>query len=125
MTPPSLWRNVPKRSVAIFLVAVFFVFASFGVANDVIGLGLQSPVQYAITIALSGLFAVGYASAGMILRGRSWKVFIPLFLVQFACMGLLSNALRSWLACNIGFCSMAWPSSHPSASATQALCLSR
>jgi len=93
MTTPSRWQSIPRRSAVIFLIAVFFIFASFGFTNDVIDMGLQPPLRFAVGVLLSGSFAVAYAAAGMILRGRSWKAFVPLFLLQFACMTFLGYLL--------------------------------
>src|SRR5580693_6448165 len=93
MTTPSRWQSIPRRSAVIFLIAVFFIFASFGFTNDVIDMGLQPPLRFAVGVLLSGSFAVAYAAAGMILRGRFWKAFVPLFLLQFACMTFLGYLL--------------------------------
>jgi serine phosphatase RsbU (regulator of sigma subunit) len=38
-----------------------------------------------------GLFAVGYAAAGVILRGKILKALLPLLILQFLCMGLLGH----------------------------------
>jgi hypothetical protein len=85
------WRNTPKRSVIVFLVAVFFTFATIGFANDIINMGRQLPVRFALGIALSGFFAVTYALSGIYLRSKFWKAFLPLFALQFVVMGLVSN----------------------------------
>jgi len=42
------WGNTPKRSVIVFLVAVFFTFATIGFANDMINMGRQPPVRFAL-----------------------------------------------------------------------------
>lgn len=89
MTNPNPWQTVPRRSAVIFLTAVFFTFASFGFTNDVIDMGLQPPLRFAIGVLISGAFAVCYATSGMTLRGRFWKAFIPLFLLQFLCSALI------------------------------------
>ena len=44
-------------------------------------------------VLLSGLFAVGYACGGVILRNQFWKVFFPLFVVQMFIMAGLSHLL--------------------------------
>ena len=41
------WGNTPKRSIVVFLVAVFFTFATIGFANDMINMGRQLPVRFA------------------------------------------------------------------------------
>jgi hypothetical protein len=87
----SLWSNVPRKNLAIFLIAVFFTFAVIGIIGDVSGMGYQSPLHFAGAVLVAGPFAVGYAYAGIALRGRSWRAFIPLFILQFAVMALLGH----------------------------------
>ena len=91
MDNQSPWRNTPRKSRVIFLLAVFFVFASFGFANDSINMGNQPALRFAVSVILSGLFAVAYASTGVILRAKWWKAAIPICFLQFLSMTLLSN----------------------------------
>jgi hypothetical protein len=91
MTELSPWQTTPRKAIVIFLLAVFFVFASFGFANDSIDMGRQPPLRFAVSVLLSGLFAVSFAASGVILRRRFWKAFIPLFILQFLTMALLGN----------------------------------
>ena len=58
MTPPSPLRNATRRSVVIFLLAVFFTFAAMALANDIIAVGRQSSMRLGISLFLSGSFAV-------------------------------------------------------------------
>ena len=76
----------------IFLLAVFCVFVGIGFANDSIDMGHEPRLRFAISAVLTGLFAVVYASGGVILRRKFWKLFIPVFLVQMGAMILLSNS---------------------------------
>ncbi|WP_058186071.1 PP2C family protein-serine/threonine phosphatase [Terracidiphilus gabretensis] len=85
----SLWTNVPRKNLVIFLIAVFFTFAVIGIIGDVSGMGYQSPLHFACAVLVAGPFAVGYAYSGIALRGKSWRVAIPLFILQFAVMALL------------------------------------
>lgn len=87
----SPWQNVPRINMAIFLAAVFCVFAGVAFASDSINMGRQPVVRFAISVVVMAGFAVCYASAGIILRRRSWKVFLPLFAAQFLVLGLLAN----------------------------------
>jgi sigma-B regulation protein RsbU (phosphoserine phosphatase) len=89
----SLWQSTPRRSAVIFLFAVFFVFTSFGFVGDIANLGSQSPLRFAVSVLLTGLFAVGYAVAGIALRRKSWLVIVPLFVIQFAVMSLVARWL--------------------------------
>ncbi len=91
MKDPILWRNTPLRVRIIFLAAVFCVFVGIGVANDIIDMGRWSPLRFALSVALIGIFAIGYAASGVILRNRFWKAMVPLMVVQFATMGFLAN----------------------------------
>jgi hypothetical protein len=91
----SIWRNAPRKTTAIFLLAVFLTFTILAFANDIIGMGHQPPLGFALAVLLSGLFAVGYAVAGISLRGKIWKAAIPLFVLQFFCMALLGNLFPS------------------------------
>jgi hypothetical protein len=91
MDTPSPWHSTPRLSRLIFLLAVFCVFASFGFVGDSTDMGAQPPLRFAISVLLSGLFSASYAAAGVILRGKFWKAFIPLFLGQFLANMLLHN----------------------------------
>jgi hypothetical protein len=82
----------PRKSRVIFLLAVFFVFASFGFVSDSMEMGAQSPFNFALSVVLSGVFAVVYAATGIALRGEFWKAAIPLFVVQMLSM----TFLRHW-----------------------------
>ena len=89
MSNPSPWRTIPRKSAVIFLLAVFFTFASLGFANDVIDMGLQPPIRFGLQVPLFSLFAICYTVSGISLRGRFWKAVIPIFIVQFVCLGFL------------------------------------
>ena len=101
MDATNPWNSTPRKTSVIFLLAVFFVFASFGFASDSIGMGHQPLLRFAISTVLNGLFAVGYASAGIVLRSNSkskrrfWIWFIPMAAVQFTCMAILANLFPS------------------------------
>jgi len=89
----TAWRSAPRRTIVTFMLAVFFVFAAVGFVNDSIDMGRQPRLRFAIAVVLTGVFAIGYATSGFILRRRSWMVFVPLFLVQMGTMILLSNSM--------------------------------
>ena len=93
MDRPSLWHSTPRKSRIIFLLAVFMVFASFGFASDGINMGRQSALHFVLTVLISGVFAVFYAANGIIMRGKWWRAFIPLFVLQFLFNGLLNHWL--------------------------------
>jgi hypothetical protein len=85
------WNNTPPYSIAVFLAAVFLVFSSLGFVVDSINMGQQSSARLAWGAGLSGIFAVAYATGGMIMRSRFWKAVIPIFLLQFAGMFVLGH----------------------------------
>jgi hypothetical protein len=84
-------RTAPRKAVVVFLLAVFFTFVAMGIANDIVAFGRIPTLRFGITIVLSGSFAVCYAVAGVTLRSRVWKAFLPLFAVQIAVMSFLAN----------------------------------
>jgi hypothetical protein len=85
----SPWENVPRKSIVIFLLAVFCVFAGVGFASDSVDMGRQPFPRLVISVLVSAGFAVCYAAAGITLRRRFWMAFVPLFVVQFVAMGVL------------------------------------
>ena len=87
----SPWRNTPLRTRLVFLLAVFFVFAGIGFAGDVIDMGTTPLPRFAAGVILNGLFAIGYAAGGVILRGKWWKAVVPIFIVQFSMNGWLGH----------------------------------
>lgn len=91
MNTLSPWRNIPRRSVVIFLAAVFFTFSTLGFVGDITGMGRQSPIRFGLGVMLSGVFAVFYAYAGVALRGRFWKAFLPVCAFQIVLMSMLST----------------------------------
>jgi hypothetical protein len=70
---------------------VFCVFAGIGITNDIIDMGRWPPLRFALSVVMTGLFAIGYAASGVILRNKFWKAMLPLMVVQFATMGFLAN----------------------------------
>jgi hypothetical protein len=86
---PSAWRTAPLFAKLVFLLGVFFTFAGIGVAIDVVNLGHGPLPRFALSVALMGLFAVGYAASGVILRGKFLMALFPLVILHFFCMGWL------------------------------------
>lgn len=87
----SLWRDTPRWTIVVFLSAVFCVFAIIGFASDIPDMGRRQPIHFWYAVVSTGLFAVGYAFSGIALRNKFWKVCVPLFILQFSAMGVVSN----------------------------------
>ncbi|HEX2715288.1 MAG TPA: PP2C family protein-serine/threonine phosphatase [Candidatus Acidoferrales bacterium] len=92
-TAKSYWRTVPRRSVVIFLLGVFFIFSTIGFINDILQMGRQPTLRFVLGVLLSGLFATFYAASGIVLRKQFWKAFVPVFVLHF----ILMNLLGWWL----------------------------
>jgi hypothetical protein len=88
-----IWRTTPPKLIAIFLLAVFFLFASFGFVTDATGMGRQSTLHFVLSVVLTGLFAMSFLVAGLSFRRRWWIAVLPLLVLQNVCMNLLSHWL--------------------------------
>ncbi len=93
MNPASPWRSTPRKYIVIALVAVFFTFATMGFVNDIMNVGSQTTLRFAVTVVLSGLFAIVYAVTSVAMRSRWWLGIILVFALQFVVMG----AVEHWL----------------------------
>ena len=91
----SYWKNIPPRSLVIFLLGVFFIFSTVGFAGDITEMGRQPTLRFVLSVLLSGIFPMFYAFAGFVLRGQSWKALVPIFVVHFALMNMLVRLLPS------------------------------
>jgi hypothetical protein len=88
-----IWRTTPPRLITIFLLAVFFLFASFGFVYDGTGMGRQSVLHFVLSVVLTGLFAMAFLVAGLYFRHRWWIGVLPLLVLQ----NVLMNLLGRWL----------------------------
>jgi hypothetical protein len=86
-TPDHYWKSVPPAPRIVFLLGVFFIFDIIGSAVDTAGMGLQSTTRYLVSVVLFGVFAIVYASCGILLRGNSWKVIFLIIPVQMIVLG--------------------------------------
>lgn len=93
-TPPYI-KDVPKASLLIFLLGVFSLFGTIGVAEDAAELGRQPALRFVLSTVAVSVFAVCYAMAGFWLRGKSWMAMVPIFVVQFLTMMELARWLPS------------------------------
>ena len=86
-------RTVPRKSLAIFLLGVFLLFSTVGLADDMTQIGRRPMLRLVLTLLFISTFSVLYAAAGFTLRGKSWTAFIPIFIVQY----LIMKGLKSWM----------------------------
>lgn len=63
-TSKSIWGTVPRKTLIISLIGVFFTFSTIGFANDIIEMGRQPTLRFGLAISLTGLFSVWYAVYG-------------------------------------------------------------
>jgi hypothetical protein len=90
---PNAWRTAPRRTRIYFLLAVFSTFVGIGIAVDVSNLGLDPLSRFLISVVVTGLFAVCYATVGVIFRGKAFRRILPIMVLHFVCMGLI----RRWM----------------------------
>jgi len=89
----SYWRTVPRKSLAIFLLGVFFIFATVALAGDVSELGRQPLLRLVLSMFVTSFFCTCYAVAGFSLRGQWWKACAPIFVLHYATL----YALNRWI----------------------------
>jgi hypothetical protein len=91
----AFWRNVPRKSAVVFLFGVFSTFTTVGFAADIGDMGRTPIARLILMVLISGVFTSVYAAAGVILRGRMWRVFIPVFAVHMLLINLLNKLMPS------------------------------
>jgi hypothetical protein len=85
------WRETPRKSIVILLLSVFLFFTTIGFANDIIALGREPLVRFALGTLLCGSFAVLYAVVSISLRQNWWKAVLPIIVVQIVSMSFLEH----------------------------------
>jgi hypothetical protein len=93
----AFWRNFPRKSVVVFLFGVFCTFSTIGFVADIGDMGRAPIPRLILMVFISGVFTSVYAAAGVILRGRVWKVFIPVFAVHMLLINLLNKLMPSMI----------------------------
>ena len=89
----TMWKTAPRWSIVVFLLAAFFIFASFGFVFDGMDMGRQPVLCLAFSVIIIALFATFYAVAGITFRQRFWIPSVPLFILENICMALLHHSL--------------------------------
>lgn len=89
----TYWRSIPRKSLVGFLLGVFLLFSTIGIASDIAEMGRQPVLRFVISVLLSGIFPVFYAFTGFALRKQFWKGVLPLFAIHFVLMNVLANWL--------------------------------
>jgi hypothetical protein len=87
------FKSIPRKSLAVFLLGVFCIFSTFGIASDIIDMGREPVLHYVLGVVLAGSFSIVYALCGFILRKDFWKAFLPIFAAHFALMNVLARVL--------------------------------
>ena len=88
-----IWRTTPPRIVTIFLLAVFFLFASFGFVYDASGMGRQSVLHLVLSVGVHRALCHRFPRGGPLFSPRWWIGVLPLLVVQNVCMNLLGRWL--------------------------------
>jgi hypothetical protein len=92
-TSPVYWKNIPKKSLVVFMLGVFFLFCIIGFASDIPEMGRQPRLRFVLNVLIAGIFPVFYACAGFALRGQWWKAVLPIFAVHYTLLSVLAHAL--------------------------------
>lgn len=94
-TAEDFWKTIPRTSLVVFLLGVFFLFSTIGSAIDVFQMGSQSLPRFILTVLLFGGFAVVYPVLVFVLRGRFLYAVFPVIVVEMVVIGsLLPNGAR-------------------------------
>ncbi len=89
------WKTTPLKARVIALLGVFLLFSTVGFSVDMMQLGYQPMWQLALAVLVYGGFAMLYAIAGTVLRGRRrWIVMVVTFLGEFLALYLLYGQLH-------------------------------
>jgi serine phosphatase RsbU (regulator of sigma subunit) len=87
----SIWHNMPRRSFALLLAAIFMTFLPIGFLSDVYSLGSDSPARLLTVVAFSGFIAISFAYSIRIDRR-----FLPLVIaIQIAFLLVPTSAPRT------------------------------
>jgi len=87
----KFWRTIPLLSTAAFLAAVFCVFGAIGFLCLDVNPDLATPLQAALVVLISGVFAVGYALAGTRHRPRALFFLIPSHISAYSLLSMLGH----------------------------------
>ncbi len=91
----SYWRTIPRKSFAVFLLGVFFMFSTVAFAGDIMDMGRWPTLRFVLTVLIDGFFPMAYALSGFILRNRFWKAFVPIFAVHYVLLEQISRRLSA------------------------------
>ena len=86
-------KRMPRKSLAVFLLGVFCIFSTFGIASDILDMGREPILRYVLGVLMAGISSIVYALLGFILRKDFWKAFLPIFALHFLLMNALARAL--------------------------------
>jgi len=87
----EFWKNLSSRSMAKFLFAVFFTFASMGFITDLWSEGQNATHFLVFNVLLFGIMGMGYAYGAT----RNWKWIPVLLVIHLSLPLLLPDAVTS------------------------------
>ena len=88
----AFFRSLPTRSYLKLLIAIFFTFSTIGFVLDLWKEGQLPLWNLFLTVAYSGLIAVGFAHGVM----RNWKLIPVVLLIQFTLPFVLPGSAASF-----------------------------
>jgi hypothetical protein len=88
----AYWQKFPRSSMLLFLLGVFFIFCTTGVATDIFATGRQTLPHFFLSVVFSGGISMVYAIAGFGLREKFWKAFLPILAVQIFLSAWINRA---------------------------------
>jgi Stage II sporulation protein E (SpoIIE) len=89
----SFWNTVPRKSLIVFLLGVFFLFSTLGSSVGLFFMGSESPPRFVLRVLLYGVFDVLYAIIGFLLRRRFLWTLFPLIVVEIVFLSSLFPSL--------------------------------
>ena len=93
MSTPTFFKAATRIPSILFLLGVFFIFGTFALIIDQMGMGRQPLPRLLLSVLVTGLFSASYAAAGFLLRGKAWRAFVPIFTAHLLLMGVFPNWL--------------------------------
>ena len=91
----GFWKTVPRKSLIVFLLGVFFLFSTLGSSVGLFFMGSEPLFRFVLRVLIYGAFDVLYAVIAFLLRRRFLWTLVPLILVEIVLLSLLFPTLPS------------------------------